>query len=151
VSRGVCETDAAGCLCAVTERTRIGRRPEGGLGFAEADGRWQSLRGDETVSMNMWGFTPALFPWLEERFTAFLARAGDDPRAEFYIPSVVDDLIRAGLCRVRVLPSAAEWFGITYPEDRPAVQARIAEAFRAGRYPAPLWGDGRGSAAVPPG
>ena len=109
------------------------------IGWQDEDGGWHELRGDEPVSMNMWGFTPAVFPQLEREFAAFLAERGADPKAEFYIPLAVDRLVGAGACRVQVLPTDAEWFGMTYPEDRPEVQARIRDLTARGEYLHPLW------------
>jgi len=90
--------------------------------------------------MNMWGFTPALFPMLDEAFAKFLRERGQDPKAECFIPSVVDDLIRAGRARVAVLPSPDRWQGVTYREDKPAVEAAIRDLVACGAYPSPLFG-----------
>jgi hypothetical protein len=109
------------------------------IGWQDDGGDWHELRGDEPVSMNMWGFTPAVFPQLEREFAAFLAERGADPKAEFYIPWALDRLLRLGACRVRVLPTDAEWFGMTYPEDRPEVQVRLRSLTARGEYPHPLW------------
>jgi UTP-glucose-1-phosphate uridylyltransferase len=133
VSRGVCECDAAGLLRAVVELTKVEKQGRG----ARAEGRVFS--GDELVSMNFWGFTPALFPQLREQFTAFLRRSGQELKSESYIPTTVNELVASGAARVRVLRTTASWFGITYKEDKPQVVASILKLVAAGEYPPKLW------------
>ncbi len=139
VSRGVCRTGPGGLLESVVEHTKIAAGPDGSLTDDQGDGRRTDLPESTVVSMNMWGFTPALFPWLEQEFAAFLKARGGDLKAECYLPAVVDGLIRRGECTVRVLPTPEAWFGMTYPEDRPEVQASIRALADAGVYPEPLW------------
>lgn len=134
VSRGVCRLDADGFLEGVKEHTRIGRTP-GGL-RDEADGT--AFRGDERVSMNCWGFTPDAFGFLESGMLRFLEEKSGDPKAEFYIPSAVADMVARGEARVSVLPVESRWFGITYREDRPVVVEALRELVAAGDYPSPL-------------
>jgi hypothetical protein len=104
------------------------------------------LTGDETVSMNMWGFTPAVFGPLRERFERFLESKGWDEKAECYLPNTVNELIREGQApgqagaRVRVLRTSAHWFGVTYREDRAMVVEEIVRLVASGAYPARLWG-----------
>jgi len=141
VSRGICRVDAAGFLAGVDERTRIGLNA-GVIRFQPAGGDWETLPGDAVASMNMWGFTPALFPVLETQFLAFLRAHGRDSKAEFFIPAAVDALLRAGSCRVRVLTTDEQWFGMTYPQDRAEVQDSIRALTARGVYPASLWGRG---------
>jgi hypothetical protein len=137
VSRGICEV-SGGELSSITEHTKIektaagiiSRRPSGDI----------KLSGRETASMNLFGFTSRLFPLLESEFRSFLEQRGGDPAAECYIPAVVTSLIRSGQARVRVLPTSASWFGVTYKEDKPAVQAGIRALIEKGEYPNPLWG-----------
>ncbi len=137
VSRGLCRLDADGYLTEVVERLRIEK--EGGDARAlDKEGRWVHLSGDEIVSMNFWGFTPSLFGHLEKGFAGFLERSGWDPRAEYFIPFAVNELIRAGLIRVKHLPTADRWFGLTYPEDQPLVRSHIRELIREGVYPEKL-------------
>jgi UTP-glucose-1-phosphate uridylyltransferase len=133
VSRGVCECDAAGFLRAVVELTKIEKRDGG----AQAEDR--ALSGDELVSMNFWGFTPALFPQLREHFNGFLRRSGQELKSESYIPTPVNELVSSGAARVKVLHTPASWFGITYKEDKPQVVASILKLVAAGTYPAKLW------------
>jgi NDP-sugar pyrophosphorylase family protein len=129
VSRGVCREEG-GRLVSITEEKAIGRAQVG-------PGR--RFSGNEIVSMNFWGFTPAIFGGLEAGLRVFLAASGSDPRAEFYLPSAVSDLVSEGKASVEVLPSEDPWFGITYREDRPHVAAALRELVGKGAYPATLF------------
>lgn len=133
VSRGVCECDADGYLRAVTELAKIEKQGRG----AQAEGR--TLSGDELVSMNFWGFTPALFPQLRERFDEFLRRSGRELKSECYIPTTVNELVASGAARVKVLRTPASWFGVTYKEDKPRIAAGIRRLIARGDYPEKLW------------
>lgn len=132
VSRGVCEVDGDGRLRSVVEHTGI-RRDETGPG--------KRYLGDETVSMNCWAFAPSLFGALDRQFADFLDRkAQDNPlKAEFYLPEAVSEQIAAGEASVSVLPTTASWFGVTYREDKPRVQASLSALVAAGEYPAKLF------------
>lgn len=139
VARGVCRTDDQGRLSSVRELTRllaVGDHVE------NQDPPESPLRltGLEPVSLNMWGFTPVIFPQLEEVFREFLQAQGASPTAECYIPTVVDSLISRNACRVDVLPTSSQWFGVTYQNDRPGVVAAFADLAARGDYPTPLWG-----------
>lgn len=134
VSRGICQVDAAGYLASVTEHTSI-RREGGGQIVSRGEGEDHPLRDDDVVSMNFWGFTPGIFDQTERMFMEFIRERGNDPKAELYIPGVVDRLIREGKAKVRVLPSPARWFGITYREDRSEAGKNIRELVNAGVYP----------------
>jgi hypothetical protein len=101
------------------------------------------LTGDEVVSMNFWGFRPAIFGHLEKEFTRFLERSGRDPGAEYFIPLAVNELLRAGKIRVRHIPTGDPWFGLTYPQDLPAARSRIRELIKEGVYPERIRGQGR--------
>jgi UTP-glucose-1-phosphate uridylyltransferase len=138
VSRGVCEIGSDGMLQSVTELTRI-EKVDRGARHLEQDGSEISLTGDEVVSMNMWGFTPDVFGYLEKFFQEFLEEQGSEMRSEFYIPFAVDDMIRQGKASVRVLQSAGSWFGVTYQEDRDHVVSAIAGLIKNGQYPAHLF------------
>ena len=138
VARGVCQTDAAGCLTSVEELTAIEKAP-GGARNKEADGTWRNLTGREIVSMNCWGFTPALLDSLPPLFDDFLERHRGHLKAEFYLPVAVNALIQARQASVQVLPTASHWFGVTYREDRPIVVESIRALVRAGAYPERLW------------
>lgn len=139
VSRGVCVTDDDGRLQRISEITRIAKTAHGAK-YTEADGLVHLLSGDEDVSMNFWGFTPALFPQLEELFRAFLLQHADDPKAEFYLPTALSRLNEQGAARISLLRSTDEWFGLTYRDDLEAAQAAVKGLVQTGRYPAPLWG-----------
>jgi len=137
VARGVCKTSDDGYLETVTEMTKIERDGTGAKAMAP-DGRPIRLGGDETVSMNLWGFTPALFNDLRELFVQFLAQQGAEEKSEFYIPAAVNELIRAGRARVKVLRSPDSWFGVTYREDHPLVVESIRKLVARGDYPEKL-------------
>ena len=134
VSRGVCEMTTDGILQSVTELTKI-EKMDCGARHVEADGLQISLTGDEVVSMNMWGFTPDVFGYLEELFREFLSEEGGEMRSEFYIPFAVDDMIKRGVATVQVLKSAGAWFGVTYKEDRDHVVRAIATLIENREYP----------------
>ena len=140
VARGVCEETADHFLTQVTERTKIekGEPPR----YTEDDGAtWTDLSADTIVSMNMWGFTRSFLDEAQARFPAFLDKAlAEAPlKAEYFLPTVVDQLIREGRAEVRVLPSEDKWYGVTYREDKPSVTAAIAAMTQAGLYPEELW------------
>ena len=138
VARGVCQVSREGLLQGVVELTSIARAGDGAMS-KDAMGRVRSLTGDEIVSMNMWGFTPAIFGQLRAIFRAFLQSSGHDLRAESYIPSAVNELVAAERARVCVLPTSDSWFGVTYREDRPQVVEKIQTLIAAGKYPETLW------------
>jgi len=138
VARGVCKVGAEGLLAAVTEMTKLVRVP-GGAENREDPGQPLALTGSERVSMNLWGFTPALFAALEKRFPAWLEAHAQDPKAEWYIPFVVDELVRGREVEVEVLPTESAWFGVAYREDKPAVVAAVQELVAKGEYPQKLW------------
>lgn len=139
VSRGLCATDATGRLTGITEVTKI-EKVAGGARYTDATGVVRQLTGAEIVSMNFWGFTPAVFPQLEAAFHAFLQQRGSDPKAEIYLPTTLSDLNAKGEARIALHRSTDAWFGLTYREDIPAAQAAIKALTASGRYPAPLWG-----------
>ncbi len=138
VSRGLCTTDAAGKLLSVKELTKIAGSAEGAENVA-SDGTVQKLTGEEFVSMNMWGFTPDYFSHSRDNFIAFLKTQGNEAKSEWYIPTVVDDLIKAGTATVDVLGTTSAWFGVTYQEDKPHVMESIRNLIAAGEYPERLW------------
>jgi len=139
VARGVCEVDGRGYLEGIVERTRIERSGDG-IVFLDETGVFRPFTGHETVSMNFWGFTPGYFAFAAEAFERFVRERGSDPKAELYIPLVVNELIRTGRAKVQVLPSRERWFGVTYKDDKPKVVAELAAMTAAGLYPSPLWG-----------
>ena len=132
VSRGICAADAVGRLASIAETHGITAADVG----TEPD---KKFPGDTTVSMNCWGFTPALFVGLDTQFREFLGARGTEPKSEFYLPGSVSTMIARGEATVRVLPTESAWFGITFREDKPRVQAALAALVGAGLYPARLW------------
>lgn len=138
VSRGVCSTDG-GKLTGVVERTAITLGEDGKISFNDEDGVHE-LDFNTPVSMNFWGFTPDYFDYSEREFKAFLDEKINVPKSEFYIPSVVDTLIKNGEAAVEVLDTDSRWFGVTYADDRAGVVAKLAELHENGVYPSPLFG-----------
>lgn len=138
VARGLCQVDDHGLLQTVTELTKIERDGHGAKN-TDSSGKVVRLTGREPVSMNMWGFTPALFPQLQSYFKSFLERNSQDLKAECYIPSAVNHLITAGQARVKVLCTDDAWFGVTYREDRPQVVENIRRLIDRGDYPRQFW------------
>jgi len=134
VARGVCEVDTAGCLRSIRECVGIERNGPGAR-LRRADGSVVEFSGNEIVSMNFWGFTPAVFPMLEEGLKRFLTVHVADEKAEFYIPAAVEGMIASQSARVSVLSSESSWFGVTYREDKPLVIESIARLIEAGEYP----------------
>lgn len=130
VSRGVCQVDASGRLRQITEQTGISPRE---VGFGK------TYSGDEIVSMNCWGFTPALFAGLDRLLREFLHTHGTHPKSEFYLPAAVSTMIEQGEAEVSLLPTDSSWFGITYREDKPRVVEAIARLVQAGDYPPKLF------------
>lgn len=140
VARGVCEVDKNGCLLSVTERTHIISSCDGAL-YTEDGQTYRLLPEDALVSMNMWGFTPSFVRSLQEGFPAFLNRAmQENPlKAEYFLPSVVSELLNRDAATVQVLPSHDRWYGVTYKEDKPVVVAALRRLAEDGLYPTPLW------------
>lgn len=124
VSRGVCTVDGEGFLSGVTERTKI-ERSETGIQFADEAGR-HFLADHTPVSMNLWGLHHTVMEEIDQQFRAFVMANLDKPRAEFYIPTVINNLIESGKIRLRVLHSDSQWYGVTYPEDKETVRAALA-------------------------
>jgi len=123
VSRGVCSVDAEGFLSGVTERTNIERYPDG-IHYSDENGR-HFLPDNSPVSMNLWGLHHSILEEIEEQFRAFVLANVDKPKAEFYIPTVINNLIVAGKIRLRVLHSASQWYGVTYPADKETVRQAL--------------------------
>lgn len=137
VSRGVCRLKD-NYLENIREITGI-EKSGSAARYKKSAGEFQPLTGDEMVSMNMWGFHPRIFNFLREQFLEFLKMRGADEKAEFYIPTAVNDLIHNGKSRVKVLPTASSWFGVTYQQDRALVANGIRSLIHAGGYPERLW------------
>ena len=135
VSRAVGQTDRQNRLQSLVEMLKIEKTPTGGRNL---DGG-QVLTGNEYCSMNMWGFTPTLFAFLREELTQFLKERGQELKSECLIPTVVNTLVTGNRATVQILPTQSSWFGVTYQEDRPKVQASIRALIAKGEYPAQLW------------
>jgi hypothetical protein len=139
VSRGVCTVDDDGFLVHIRERTHIERLDQR-IAYTEDGVTWIDIPAHATVSMNIWGFTLSLFGELERRFPIFLEKnAHNLQKAEFFLPNIVGDIVQEQKARVRVLASDAQWFGVTYKEDRPRVEQAIRALIEQGVYPENLW------------
>lgn len=138
VSRGVCQTNTSGHLTDVQERTQI-QRIDGNIVFKDSDESWVPLTGKEIVSMNFWGFPVDVFSQLQRKFKAFIEKNHDNPKAEFYIPYAVNDLIKEREAHVKVLSTSDLWFGVTYKEDKETTINNIRDLVNKGIYPSNLW------------
>ncbi len=142
VSRGVCDVDADGNLASVIERTKIyeqGESPETRRIVFKEGNTLTPLQPETPVSMNFWGFKPGVFPLTKHLFESYADANIDSLKAEFYIPTVMSTLIQTGTGRCRVFRSQSEWFGVTYPEDKPTVTAALKRLHDDGKYPTRLW------------
>ncbi|AHG89741.1 MobA-like NTP transferase domain protein [Gemmatirosa kalamazoonensis] len=139
VSRAVLDATADGRLRCTEEIREVVADARGDGVGRDVEGRTRTIRRDAPVSMGMWGFTRAVLPQLADGFRAFRDAHGDDARAEFYLPSLVDDVVAAGRASVRVLAGAGPWIGMTYPGERPRVAAALAALVARGEYPSPVW------------
>ena len=137
VSRGVCATDENGYLTDVVERTKIEK--VGDKIIYTEDGVDTEIAPNSPVSMNMWGFTPEYFDYVEKAFVEFLKTRGQELKSEFYIPTLVNDMIRNGEATCKVLDTTSKWFGVTYAEDRPQVVMKINNLVKEGVYPEKLF------------
>ena len=138
VNRGVCNIDKNRHLVKIVE-TRGIKPSENGLGEYSDGNKKITISLDTTVSMNCWGFTPELFPYLKKEFEKFLIEIKDLMKDESYLPSVVDVMIKNNACDVTVYNTNACWLGVTYAEDKPAVVAGINKMIKEGIYPEHLW------------
>ena len=138
VARGVCSKNEQDLLTGVVERTEI-MRVDGTICYKDEEGNWQPVGEQTPVSMNFWGFTPDYFKYSEEQFVDFLKANADKPKAEYFIPLVVDNLINSGEATCEVLDTTAKWFGVTYAADRPATVEKIQSLVDAGEYPNKLF------------
>ena len=137
VSRGVCATDENGYLTDVVERTKIEK--VGDKIIYTEDGVDTEISPNSPVSMNMWGFTPEYFEYVEKAFVEFLQARGQELKSEFYIPTLVNDMIRSGEATCKVLDTTSKWFGVTYAEDRPQIMMKINNLVKEGVYPEKLF------------
>lgn len=139
VSRGICVTDANAILQEVTERTSIEATGGGAAEFTDDNGAKIALTGNEIASMNFWGFMPSLFDGMGALFEEFLSKRGTELKSEFYLPFAVASMIANGSAEVKVLESLDSWFGVTYREDKPRVEADIRKLIENGVYPASIF------------
>ncbi|TAF47145.1 MAG: nucleotidyltransferase [Sphingobacteriales bacterium] len=137
VSRGVCASNNQGNLTAINERTQVYFKGDD-IVYEEA-GVEYPLNPETPVSMNFWGFTPAVFAVTETLFVDFVNKNEQNPKAEFFIPLVADYLTQNGLANFKVIPTDEKWFGVTYKEDKEMVQNSINKLVAAGVYPKKLW------------
>ncbi len=139
VSRGICSDDGKGHLTKVVENTKIYRRADGKVVSLMEDGTEVELTGNEPASMNSWGFMPEMVNEIEKLFIEFLNARGTELKSEFYLPGVVDSLINSGKAEIAMRYSKDSWFGVTYKEDRPFVQAALKRLVDSGAYPEKLF------------
>jgi NDP-sugar pyrophosphorylase family protein len=137
VSRGVCEVDEANNLVSIAERTKI-YQDGNKITYEEGDKKFE-VPFDSKVSMNFWCFDPSVFPFTAQIFSEFLAEDGKNPKAEFFIPIIGDKYIKEKKGKIKVIPTSAQWFGVTYKEDAPIVQASLNDLIAKGEYPGNLW------------
>jgi len=138
VSRAICSTGPGGLLEKIVEHTRVEMREEGILSI-KADGSRERISPDSVASMNLWGLSPAVFPWAERLFSEFLSDRSHWAKAEFYLPTVIGKMIDAGAAKAWVLPVDEEYFGLTNPEDIVTARQALAGQVERGEYPSPLW------------
>tara|TARA_R110002050_G_scaffold261556_1_gene401593 strand:+ start:58754 stop:59665 length:912 start_codon:yes stop_codon:yes gene_type:complete len=138
VSRGECQVNKDGFLTDVTERTHI-EKIDGKLMRKDADDNFISIDENTVVSMNFWGFTPKCFEFGNNLFEDFLETNKNNLKAEFYIPSIVNEMLKSNIASIKVLKSDAKWFGVTYKEDKEIVQKAIEKLKNDNVYPSKLW------------
>ena len=139
VSRGVCDVDDAGNLISVIERLNIVKEDSGEIVFIDKEAK-TNLKPETIVSMNFWGFHDSVFEDIQNMFNAYAIKNLENPKAEFFIPLVMSNLMDEGKGVCKVFSNESDWFGVTYPEDKPDVIASIQKLVAAGKYPANLWG-----------
>ena len=137
VSRGVCAADHEGFLVAINERTKIYR--EGDRIVYEENDKKHEVSSDSKVSMNFWCFDTSVFQLGEKMFHEFLKNNITNPKSEFFIPIIGDQFIKKGLGKIKVIPTASQWFGVTYKEDAPGVERSLRNLIEKGEYPEKLW------------
>ena len=141
VSRGVCVVDDQDNLVSIHERTKIYRDENGKITYEEGSQKFE-VPYNSKVSMNFWCFDPSVFNFIEKIFAEFLAKQGNDPKAEFFIPIIGDRFIKEKKGNIRIIPTGAQWFGVTYKEDAPEVQKSLNLLIESGEYPSNLWSQG---------
>jgi hypothetical protein len=138
VARGICSV-AGGYLESITEREEIMHR-DGTIVYKDKNSEYKEITPGTKVSMNFWGFSPdTVYPILKNQFEDFMKKHSSDPKAEFYLPSVIDYAISSGKVKVKVLESEEKWFGMTYKEDKDSVKESISRKISDGIYPENLF------------
>ena len=138
VNRGVCQADANGYLADIEECVKIKQSGDGIIRFPDGDS-FRELSPETLVSMNMWGFLPSFFEYFEYKFTDFLEHSGQELTSEYYIPTLIDYLIKQNILKINIIETESDWFGVTYQEDRPFVVGKLRELIGQGIYPENLW------------
>lgn len=138
VNRGICTASPEGLLTNVEEVVDISRKENGKVSGTGLDQNEREVSEEDIVSMNFWCFSPAYFQQTEEHFSAFLTEQLNTPKSECYIPTVVDDFVEKGQASCKVLPTTSNWFGVTYPDDKPLVVSAVAALIEQGDYPEQL-------------
>ena len=138
VSRGVCQVDEGNYITSIVEQTEI-KKENGNIIFKDENSKWINLTGEEIISMNMFASKKSIFKKYKESFDNFIKQNGNDLKKEFYLPSVIDELIKSGDGKVKVVETNEQWFGLTYKEDKIIVKAKIKELVKKGKYPTKLW------------
>ncbi|EQB86301.1 NDP-sugar pyrophosphorylase family protein [Clostridium punense] len=140
VARGICQVDDLGFLRGIEERTEI-KKFQHDVKYREAEENWASISENTIISMNAWGLTPSIFNELEKKFSSFLLEKQDEIlKAEYFLPAVIDSLIRENKAKVKVLKSEEQWYGVTYKEDKDIIENAILKFINNGIYPENLWG-----------
>ena len=138
VSRGQCYVNMNHMLTGVTERTDI-KRVGIDAAYKDEAGQWIDISGNTVVSMNFWGLTPGIVPKLAQGFETFLAERGAELKSEYFLPGAIDSMMKAGECDVRVYNTDAQWYGVTYTQDKEYVKSSIKALIDCGEYPNSLW------------
>lgn len=137
VSRGICKV-ANGNLEEINERTKVYAK-DGVIVYEDDNGNTTPLDSDARASMNFWGFTPAIFKLADPMFKRFVEANESNPKAEFFIPLMAEELVKTGQAQFKVIPTSSKWFGVTYKEDKPIVQKSLSNLVENGTYPNKLW------------
>lgn len=139
VSRGVCEVDANNNLIEINERVKL-YQENGEIVYEETDGSKHNVSKNAKASMNFWCFHPSIFSFLKDKFQDFLDENIEKPKAEYLIPFAADQYIKSRKGKIKVIPTSAQWFGVTYKEDAPTVIENLRQLVDKGEYPESLWG-----------
>ena len=138
VSRGICKVNSDGNLEEINERTKVYTKDRE-IVYEDDNGNTNPLDKDARASMNFWGFTPAIFKQSEAMFKRFVEANENNPKAEFFIPLMAEELVKTGEAKFKVIPTSSKWFGVTYKEDKPIVMKSLADLLANGSYPENLW------------